>query len=278
MENIMMKKLALSVAVAALMGTSGLAVADPTPNTGVTAESQIDLLVVPTTVTCEIGVDNGSAHGDNDGSALVWNVGLTEKGESSPGAGDNQSSITDAQSKLKRLVSIGFKNPSVGDGSTTAADKDCSLAADSMTISMRANALDATAPNAAYPGKVQSSDGQKWFNYGIAVNENAFTNVAETAAGGAGKVEIDFPAGTTALNGGKALTLDGGADSTVTIRKASANTDASFRLGQYPFEVYLQKDYSGVSAPTVHAAGGTTGEDSGLNQYRSHFTVTASYN
>lgn len=277
MENIMMKKLALSMAVAALVGTSGLAIAEETPNVGASSESQIDLLVVPTAVTCEIGVDNGSAHGDNDGSALVWNVGLTEKGESTAGAGDNQSSITNPQAQLKRLISVGFKNPSLGDESVTAEDKDCSLAADSMTISMRANALDAAAPNVAYPGKVQSSDGQTWFNYGVAVNENAFTNVAETAAGGAGKVEIDFPVGTTVLNGGKALALDGGAGSSVTIRKAAGNGDASFRLGQYPFEVYLQKHYSGSNAPTVHESGGTTGEDSGLNQYRSHFTVTASY-
>lgn len=245
------------------------------PPPGMTqAQGEVELIVMPRPVTCELAVGNDGAHGDNDGSALVWAVGLSEKAESHPGAGDNQASITRAAAALKRTFRVGFRNPAAGDGSMI--ENGCRLAAESLALSLRAAVREEA--GGVWPGKILSTDGRTWFSYGVAVNEAQFRQVAETAAGGQEKITVDFPSSNLGtMNGATVLRVDGTVGDQVIIRRAPESAAPSFTLGEYPFEVYLRRDYRGPTAPSVHRLTGTSGDDSGVNQYRSHFVVTATY-
>lgn len=248
-----MKNIKLSLVALAMAGLSANAMA-VAPTAGSTAKAQVDLEVVPTEVTCQVNISNGSA----TGNFFRWTPGLS--------VGATGSVITDNSTTLKRTMNIDFTNPTVPGG--PAAAVDCDTAGNGLDLLFTASATDAAAIATPYQVKIARPDGTRWFNYAVAVNKAAFTTAVDTAAG-AGKATVTYPASLGAINGSDSIDLQGTAGE-IKIAKAAGNVDPDFKLGQYPIEIYLQSTYANASFPQVSP----TAAD---NVYRGHFTIQATY-
>lgn len=246
-----MKNIKLGLIAVALAGLSTHALA-AAPSAGAKAQAEIELEVVPTEVSCQININNGTS----ENNRFVWTPGLSV---SSTG-----SVITDNSTQLKRTMLIDFSNPAVTGAPTDA----CDTAAQGITLAFAADNIDAAAVTGGYQGKIALADDSKWFNYAVAVNESAFTTAVDTAAG-TGKANVTYPSGIANIGASTAIGLNG-TNNEIVIAKDASNTDPDFQLGQYPLEIYLQQAYTGTNFPTV---GATTGD----NLYRGHFTITATY-
>ncbi len=248
-----MKNMKLGLIAMALAGLSTHAMA-AAPAAGSTAKAQIDLEVVPTAVTCQLNISNGTAAGN----FFRWTPALA--------VGAAGSVITDNAATLKRTMNIDFTNPTVPGG--PAAAVDCDTAGNGLDLLFTASATDAAAIATPYQGKIARPDNARWFNYAVAVDQTAFTAAVNTAAG-AGKATVTYPASAGAIGGSQSIDLQGTAGE-IKIEKAVGNVDPDFTLGQYPIEIYLQPSYAGATSPQVSA----TAAD---NVYRGNFTITATY-
>ncbi|HBO23140.1 hypothetical protein [Providencia sp.] len=248
-----MKNVKLSLIAMALAGlsTHALAVA---PAPGSTAKAQIDLEVVPTKVTCEMNISNGTTAGN----FFRWTPGLA--------VGAAGSVITDNSTSLKRSMNIDFTNPTVPGGPEAVVA--CDTAGNGLDLLFTAHATDTAALTTPYQGKIERIDGTRWFNYAVAVNKTAFTAAVE-AASGAGKATVAYPTSAGLIGDSDAIDLQGTAGD-IKISKAAGNVDPDFKLGQYPIEIYLQSSYTNASFPEVAA----TAAD---NIYRGNFTIQATY-
>lgn len=249
-----MKSFKIGLLAMALAGLSGQALAAPAA-AGATARAQIDLEVVPTAVTCQVNISNGSATGNH----FLWTPGLA--------VGALGSVITDNSTTLKRTMNIDFTNPTVPGGPDPVVD--CDTAGSGLDLLFTAHSTDAAAISTPYQGKIERPDGLKWFNYAIAVDQTAFTEAVDAAAG-QGKAMVTYPSSPGSINGSSAIDLQGTAGE-IKITKAAGNTDQEFRLGQYPIEIYLQNSYTAASFPDVSM---TNPAD---NIYKGSFTITATY-
>lgn len=244
-------KLRLIAAVLAGLTSHAFAIA---PNTGSIAKAQVELEVVPTKVTCQINVTN--VNGTATGDVFSWTPSLA--------VGTTGSVITDNAASLKRSMKIDFTNPAVSGGPDVA----CDTAGSGLDLLFTAHDTDELALTTPYQGKIERSDGTRWFNYAVAVNKTAFSAAVDASAG-AGKAIVSYPASAGQISGSDAIDLQG-TNGKITITKAAGNTDPNFKLGQYPIEIYLQKAYTSSHFPEVSA----TAAD---NVYRGHFTIQASY-